>query len=94
MKSLKAAAVIASSMIVAGAAVPAVAHGDTEAVSPGLVGTTEQLSTGNITVQSLKHASNAVDTETGDSELRSLKGAKRSLDEFGSRLDGGIPPRG
>ncbi|MEV5015104.1 hypothetical protein ACIGW1_17010 [Streptomyces sp. NPDC053780] len=93
MKSLKAAVVVAGSLVVAGSAVPAFAHdADTAARSmpTSLNGAVNALTAEPIDVMPLKHQSKALDTENKDSVLHTVKGATTDLNSKSRRL-GGLP---
>ncbi|MDQ0403847.1 hypothetical protein OIE75_12945 [Streptomyces sp. NBC_01723] len=92
MKSLKAAAVVAGSLVVAGSAVPAFAHdADTARSMPtSLNGAVNALTAEPIDVMPLKHQSKALDTENKDSVLHTVKGATTDLNSKSRRL-GGLP---
>ncbi|GGW36924.1 hypothetical protein GCM10010503_11060 [Streptomyces lucensis JCM 4490] len=95
MKSLKAAAVVAGSVALAGVAAPAFAQS-----APGLPPTSLNGAVGTIaehppTVKDLmpvQHQSDALDTENKDSVLHTAKGATESLNQ--PRLLGGLPMHG
>ncbi|MET9775634.1 hypothetical protein ABZ023_15510 [Streptomyces sp. NPDC006367] len=90
MKSLKAAAVVAGSLIAAGAAVPAFAH-DTAGPTPtSLDGAVSSLAKGPLDVMPLKHQSQALDTENQDSALHTVKDVTTKLNSDGGLL-GGLP---
>lgn len=90
MKSLKAAAVVAGSLVVAGSAVPAFAYDTAELTPTSLNGAVNALTAEPINVMPLKHQSDALDTENKDSVLHTVKGATTSLNSAGSML-GGLP---
>ncbi|EDY61094.1 MULTISPECIES: hypothetical protein [Streptomyces] len=85
MKSLKAAAVVAGSLVLAGAAAPAFAYNSADLTPTSLNGAVNALTRGPIDVMPLQHQSNALDTENKDSVLNPVKGATRDLNN-----DGGI----
>ncbi len=92
MKSLKAAAVVAGSLVVAGSAAPAFAAGhDTAALTPtSLNGAVNALTAEPVDVMPLKHQSQALDTENKDSVLHTVKGATSDLNSKKGLL-GGLP---
>ncbi|WP_105973272.1 hypothetical protein [Streptomyces geranii] len=96
MKSLKAAAVVAGSLVIAGAAAPAFAY-DTAALTPtSLNGGLDTLTRNGLDVdqlQPLQHQSNALDTENKGSVLNSVKDATTALNSNGGLL-GGLPLQG
>ncbi|MDW4909600.1 hypothetical protein RB628_30740 [Streptomyces sp. ADMS] len=96
MKSLKAAAVVAGSMVIAGAAAPAFAYDTADLTPTSLNGAVNTLTKGPLDVeqaQPLQHQSNALDTENKDSALSTVKDATTALNSNGGLL-GGLPLRG
>ncbi|MEU0041378.1 hypothetical protein [Streptomyces sp. NPDC006333] len=97
MKSLKAAAVVAGSMVIAGAAAPAFAAGASDLTPTSLNGAletiTSQRSLSLKDVQPLQHQSDALDTEKKGSVLNSLNGTTKTLNSAGApaQLLGGLP---
>ncbi|MGW3636092.1 hypothetical protein ACWD7F_39415 [Streptomyces sp. NPDC005122] len=97
MKSLKAAAVVAGSMVIAGAAAPAFAAGASDLTPTSLNGAletiTSQRSLSLKDVQPLQHQSDTLDTEKKGSVLNSLNGATKTLNSAGgpAQLLGGLP---
>ncbi|MEU4151175.1 hypothetical protein [Streptomyces sp. NPDC026659] len=95
MKSLKAAAVLAGSVALAGAAAPAFAYtGDLTPSS--LNGAVDQVAKGGLTVRDvmpLQHQSNALDTENKASALNAVNGATTALNQP-DQLLGGLPLKG
>ncbi|WP_328871484.1 hypothetical protein OHT76_15930 [Streptomyces sp. NBC_00287] len=92
MKSLKAAAVVAGSLVVAGAAAPAFAHSTADLTPTSLTGAVNTLTSGRLTpadAMPLQHQSDALDTENKDSVLNTVKGATTALNQGG--LLGGLP---
>ncbi|BDH03741.1 hypothetical protein HEK131_09680 [Streptomyces seoulensis] len=92
MKSLKAAAVLAGSVALAGVAAPAFAYsGD---LTPSSVnGAVDQIAKGGLTVRDvmpLQHQSDALNTENKDSVLSTVKGATTALNSHNPLL-GGLP---
>ncbi|MET8135345.1 hypothetical protein [Streptomyces sp. NPDC005251] len=100
MKSLKAAAVVAGSMVVAGAAAPAFAAGASGLTPSSLNGAletvTSQRSLSAQDVLPVQHQSNALDTENKSSLLNGVSGATRTLNTADSpqQLLGGLPHQG
>ncbi|MBM7089918.1 hypothetical protein ABZ606_01415 [Streptomyces sp. NPDC012461] len=95
MKSLKAAAVVAGSLVVAGAAAPAFAYDSSADLTPtSLNGAVNALTQGPIDVMPLKHQSDArsdaLNTENKDSALSSVNDATDALNSAGGLL-GGLP---
>lgn len=93
MKSLKAAAVVAGSLVVAGAAAPAFAHSPADLTPTSLNGAVNTLTSGRLTAADampLQHQSEALDTENKDSVLNTVKGATTALNQGGGLL-GGLP---
>ncbi|MCX4700635.1 hypothetical protein OG252_32165 [Streptomyces sp. NBC_01352] len=92
MKSLKAAAVVAGSLVLAGAAAPAFAHDAADLTPTSLNGAVNTLTKGDLQpadAMPLQHQSDALDTENKDSVLNSVKGATTTLNSGG--LLGGLP---
>ncbi|MFE1285336.1 hypothetical protein [Streptomyces sp. NPDC058751] len=100
MKSLKAAAVVAGSLVVAGAAAPAFAAGATDLAPSGLNGAletvTSQRSINARDALPLQHQSNALDTENKDSALSDVNDTTKKLNSAATpaRLLGGLPLQG
>ncbi|MFJ8195525.1 hypothetical protein [Streptomyces sp. NPDC096152] len=92
MKSLKAAAVIAGSLVVAGAAAPAFAQGPADLTPTSLNDGVSTLAKGPIDVMPLKHQSDALDTENKGSVLSTVKGTTTDLNR--NSLLGGLPLKG
>ncbi|MFE1023185.1 hypothetical protein ACFW5I_01230 [Streptomyces sp. NPDC058818] len=90
MKSLKAAAVVAGSLVAAGSAVPAFAYDAADITPTSLNGAVNALTAEPIDVMPLKHQSDALDTENKDSVLHTVKGATTDLNSEGGLL-GGLP---
>ncbi|MEU3250142.1 hypothetical protein [Streptomyces sp. NPDC006997] len=90
MKSLKAAAVVAGSLVVAGAAAPAFAYDTADLTPTSLNGAVNALTKGPIDPMPLKHQSNALDTENKDSVLSGVKDTTRALNSRNGLL-GGLP---
>jgi hypothetical protein len=96
MKSLKAAAVVAGSLVIAGAAAPAFAYDAADLTPTSLNGAVNTLTKGPLDVQQvqpLQQQSNALDTENKDSMLSTVKGATTALNSKGGLL-GGLPLQG
>ncbi|NEA61420.1 hypothetical protein [Streptomyces sp. SID12488] len=96
MKSLKAAAVVAGSLVIAGAAAPAFAYDTADLTPTSLNGAVNTLTKGPLDpeqLQPLQHQSNALDTENKDSALSTVKGATTALNSTGGLL-GGLPLQG
>ena len=96
MKSLKAAAVVAGSLVIAGAAAPAFAYDTADLTPTSLNGAVNTLTKGPLDlqqVQPLQQQSNALDTENKDSVLSTVKGATTALNSNGGLL-GGLPLKG
>ncbi|MFI6035331.1 hypothetical protein ACIBBD_14390 [Streptomyces sp. NPDC051315] len=96
MKSLKAAAVVAGSVVIAGAAAPAFAQSTADLTPTSLNGAVNTLAKGGyaLDVMPLQHQSNALDTENKDSVLSTVKEATGTLNEAHAPLLGGLPLRG
>ncbi|MFJ1606753.1 hypothetical protein ACIOHS_25760 [Streptomyces sp. NPDC088253] len=97
MKSLKAAAVVAGSMVIAGAAAPAFAAQASDLTPTSLNGALETLTSQRSLsledVQPLRHQSDALDTENKNSVLNTVNGATKALNSAGgpAKLLGGLP---
>ena len=94
MKSLKAAAVMAGSLAVAGAAAPAFAADLTpSSLNGGLNSAITSVTTEPVDAMPLQSQSNALDTENKDSVLNTVKGATDALNSAGgpTGLLGGLP---
>ncbi|MEU2059424.1 hypothetical protein [Streptomyces sp. NPDC013455] len=92
MKSLKAAAVLAGSVALAGVAAPAFAYDAHHLPPMSLNGAVAELTEKPPTVKDLlpvQHQSDALNTENKDSVLSGLNGATASLNKQG--LLGGLP---
>ncbi|RZU24812.1 hypothetical protein [Streptomyces sp. BK239] len=92
MKSLKAAAVVAGSMVIAGAAAPAFAHSTADLTPSSLNGAVNTLTKGPVDVMPLQHQSNALNTENKGSALNTVKEATGALNS--TPLLGGLPLQG
>ena len=96
MKSLKAAAVVAGSVALAGVAAPAFAYNTADLTPSSLNGAVNTLTKGPLDLNQampLQHQSNALDTENKDSVLSTVKGAAGSLNQHNPLL-GGLPLQG
>ncbi|MFI1048788.1 hypothetical protein ACH4U3_23830 [Streptomyces griseoruber] len=96
MKSLKAAVVVAGSVVLAGAAAPAFAHEAADLTPTSLNGAVNTLTKGDLTardVMPLQQQSNALDTENKGSLLNTVNGAAGALNQH-TRLLGGLPLNG
>ncbi|MFV0135927.1 hypothetical protein ACLGIH_22385 [Streptomyces sp. HMX87] len=98
MKSLKAAAVIAGSVVLAGAATPALAQapGGAGIAPTGLDGAVDTLAKGPVHVVPLHHRPDVLGTEnpeSKDSVLDTVKGAATQPNPAGGLL-GGLPLNG
>ncbi|WP_225832035.1 hypothetical protein [Streptomyces sp. NK08204] len=93
MKSLKAAAVVAGSIALAGVAAPAFAHNAADLTPTSLNGAANTLTKGPLTLNDampLQHPSNALNTENKDSALNTVKGVTGALNQHNPLL-GGLP---
>ncbi|MGW0336813.1 hypothetical protein ACWD0J_34075 [Streptomyces sp. NPDC003011] len=93
MKSLKAAAVVAGSVVLAGAAAPAFAHDPAELTPTSLNGAWNTIAKDPLKLTDampLQHQSDALNTENEDSVLNAVKGATTQLNSNGGLL-GGLP---
>ncbi|MEV6840932.1 hypothetical protein AB0N17_41755 [Streptomyces sp. NPDC051133] len=93
MKSLKAAAVVAGSVALAGVAAPAFAHNAADLTPTSLNGAVNRLTSQPLTLEDampLRHQSNALDTENKDSVLNTVKNTTGSLNQHNPLL-GGLP---
>ncbi|OIJ85053.1 hypothetical protein [Streptomyces colonosanans] len=94
MKSLKAAAVVAGSLVVAGAAAPAFASNASDLAPTGVNGALQTLtSQRTLDVRPVQHQSDALDSENKSSVLSTVKSATTRLNQYGGtgRLLGGLP---
>ncbi|GGR66119.1 hypothetical protein GCM10010269_00880 [Streptomyces humidus] len=92
MKSLKAAAVVAGSVALAGLAAPAFAAPD-DLTPTSLNGAVDTLARGPVDLEDampLRHQSDALDTENKNSVLSSVKGVTGALNTHNPLL-GGLP---
>jgi hypothetical protein len=90
MKPLKAAAVVAGSMVIAGAAAPAFAA---DLTPTSLNGALDTIASQTSSLDAAPIATNALDTENKDSAVNTVKGAAESLHAGGGagKLLGGLP---
>ncbi|MHC3470354.1 hypothetical protein ACYF6T_16750 [Streptomyces sp. 7R007] len=93
MKTLKAAVVVAGSLVLAGAAAPAFAYNSADITPTSLNGAVNTLTKGPIDVMPLQHQSDALDTENKDSVLNTVKGATKALNNNGG-IVGALPVGG
>ncbi|MFI8227478.1 hypothetical protein ACIGDI_01480 [Streptomyces sp. NPDC085900] len=93
MKTLKAAAVIAGSLVLAGAAAPAFAYNSADLTPTSLNGAVNALTKGPIDVMPLQHQSDSLDTENKDSALSTVSGATKTLNNNGG-IVGALPALG
>ncbi|GGX54392.1 hypothetical protein [Streptomyces fructofermentans] len=94
MKSLKAAAVVAGSLVIAGAAAPAFAADLTPtSLNGGLESALGSVGSQPLNPMPLQSQSNALDTENKDSVLSTVDGATEALNSAGgpTGLLGGLP---
>ena len=100
MKSLKAAAVVAGSIAIAGAAAPAFAYEASDVTPTSLNGAletiTSQRSLSLKDLQPLQHQSDALNTENAGSPLSAVSSATDALNSAGgpTALLGGLPLQG
>ncbi|MDQ0683945.1 MULTISPECIES: hypothetical protein [Streptomyces] len=95
MKSLKAAVVVAGSVILAGVAAPAFAT-PADLTPTSLNGAVDTLARGPVNVEDalpLQHQSDALDTENEDSVLHTVNGVAEALNTHNPLL-GGLPLQG
>jgi hypothetical protein len=93
MKSLKAAAVVAGSVALAGVTAPAFAYNASDVTPTSLNGAVNQLTSHGLTLQDampLQHQSDALNTENKDSVLNTVKGATTAVNQHNPLL-GGLP---
>lgn len=96
MKSLKAAAVVAGSLALAGAVAPAFAADTADLTPMSLNGGVNTLTQGPLDLSQaspLQQQSNALDTENKDSVLSTVNSATKTLNSAGgpAQLLGGLP---
>ena len=99
MKSLKAAAAVAGSLVVTGVAAPAFAQNASDTMPTSLNGALQTLTsqkTLDVNPVALQHQSDTLDTEDKDSVLGTVKSAAATLSQPGgpARLLGGLPLQG
>lgn len=89
MKPLKAAAVVAGSMVIAGVAAPAFAA---DLTPTSLNGALDTIAGSTSKIDAAPLATNALDTENKDSVVNTVSGAAESLHAGGGgKLLGGLP---
>ncbi|GGZ78506.1 hypothetical protein ACFOOM_06310 [Streptomyces echinoruber] len=93
MKPLKAAAVVAGTIVLVGAAAPAFAYDTPDEAPTSLNGAVNSLTKGRIQVTPLQHQSDALDTENKNSVLSHVKDVTTALNQ-NENLLGGLPLRG
>jgi hypothetical protein len=93
MKPLKAAAVVAGTIALVGAAAPAFAYDTPDGAPTSLNGAVNSLTKGPIQVTPLQHQSDALDTENKNSVLSHVKDVTTALNQ-NENLLGGLPLRG
>jgi hypothetical protein len=91
MKSLKAAAVLAGSVVAVGTAAPAFAYDATELTPSSLNGAVNTITKGPIDVMPVKHQSDMLNTEKDGSLLHTVNGATKTLNNTKTPLLGGLP---
>lgn len=93
MKSLKAFAVVAGSIAIAGAAAPAHAHNTPDLTPPSLAGAMNTITKSSLDVVPMRQQSNSLDTENKGSVLNTVNGTTKALNSSGgpTRLLGGLP---
>ncbi|MEU3343673.1 hypothetical protein ABZ723_01460 [Streptomyces sp. NPDC006700] len=79
MKSLKAAAVLAGSLALTGAAAPAFAQNSADLTPHSLTGAVNTLTKGPVDVMPLQQQSDTLDTENRNSLLHTVNGATKTL---------------
>ncbi|GAB2906393.1 hypothetical protein [Streptomyces heilongjiangensis] len=97
MKSLKAAAVVAGSIAIAGAATPAFAYDAADVTPSSLNGAVDTVLSHPLEVEPpLQQQSNALDTENKDSLLNTVNGLTKTLNSptGPTQLLGGLPLQG
>jgi hypothetical protein len=96
MKSLKAAAVVAGSLAIAGTAAPAFAYSTADVTPTSLNGAVNTFTKDPLDlshVSPVRHQTHALDTESKDSVLSTAKKATTTLNQHKSLL-GGLPLHG
>jgi hypothetical protein len=91
MNSLKAAAVLAGSLVAAGAAAPAFAYDAADVTPTSLNGAVNSLTKGPIDVMPVRHQTDALDTEKKGSLLNRVNSTTKSLNDGAAPLLGGLP---
>ncbi|GAA2893315.1 hypothetical protein [Streptomyces mexicanus] len=91
MKSLKAAAVLAGSLVAAGAAAPAFAYDTADVTPTSLNGAFNSLTKGPIDVMPVRHQTDALDTEKKGSLLNRVNSTTKNLNDGAAPLLGGLP---
>ncbi|MBC2863685.1 hypothetical protein [Streptomyces mexicanus] len=91
MNSLKAAAVLAGSLVAAGAAAPAFAYDAADVTPTSLNGAVNSLTKGPIDVMPVRHQTDALDTEKKGSLLNRVNSTTKSLNKGAAPLLGGLP---
>lgn len=97
MKSLKAVAVVAGSLVAAGVAAPAFADDASDLTPSSLNGALQTIATQKtLDVRPIAHQSDTLDTENKHSVLSTVNGAAATLNRHGGTagLLGGLPLRG
>ncbi|MER5516027.1 hypothetical protein [Streptomyces sp. NPDC002763] len=97
MKSLKAAAVVAGSVALAGFAAPAFASNNADLTPTSLNGAVNTLTKSPLTLDQampLKHQSDALNTENKRSALHKVKRTTGAVNQQRSPLLGGLPLQG
>ncbi|GGV80566.1 MULTISPECIES: hypothetical protein [Streptomyces] len=89
MKTLKAAAVLAGSLVAAGAAAPAFAHAP--AAPTSVNGAVTSLTEGPLDVMPVHHQTHALDSEKQGSLLNRVKGTTERINDETAPLLGGLP---
>ncbi|MFF0464343.1 hypothetical protein [Streptomyces mexicanus] len=91
MNSLKAAAVLAGSLVAAGAAAPAFAYDAADVTPTSLNGAVNSLTKGPIDVMPVRHQTDALDTEKKGSLLNRVNSTTKNLNDGAAPLLGGLP---
>ncbi|MFF4210901.1 hypothetical protein ACFYZE_16405 [Streptomyces sp. NPDC001796] len=97
MKSLKAVAVVAGSLVAAGVAAPAFADDASDLTPTSLNGALQTVTTQKtLDIRPIAHQSDTLDTENKHSVLSTVNGAAAALNRQAgpARLLGGLPLRG
>ncbi|MEU0741889.1 hypothetical protein [Streptomyces sp. NPDC006134] len=93
MNSLKAAAVLAGSVVLAGTATPAFAHNDLTKLTHSLDSAARVITERPVLSMPVQPRTEALSTENKGSALHTTKGVTNQLNEPGALL-GGLPPKG